>query len=170
VSDSDAPAATGPQAVRPARPDDVGDILALVVELADYERSAEHATMTAAQLHPALFGDDPAASCLVATVGDEVVGFALWFSTFSTWTGERGVHLEDLFVRPAARGRGLGKQLLQRVAGVAREGGCARMEWSVLDWNAPAIGFYASLGARPMTEWTTYRLDGDDLVANALTG
>ena len=110
-----------------------------------------------------LFGADPAAEAAVAEVGGEPAGFALWFSTFSTFRGQPGLYLEDIFVKPGFRGRGIGKGLLAAVARRAVERGCGRLEWSVLDWNAPAIGFYRSLGARPMDEWTVYRIDDEPL-------
>ena len=150
--------------IRLATPDDVPVLLALVRELAAYEREPDAVETTEAMLHDALFGRAPVASCHVALGPDgEVAGFALWYVTFSTWKGLPGLWLEDLFVRPAARGHGFGKELLQALAGVCVDRGYARCEWWVLDWNAPAIGFYRSLGAVPQDDWTTFRVDGDAL-------
>ena len=157
--------------VRPAVPDDVPVLLELVHELAAYEREPDAVVATTELLAAALFGPAPVASCTVALGPDgEVVGFALWYVTFSTWQGRPGLWLEDLFVRPAARGTGLGKALLQSLAATCVERGYARFEWWVLDWNAPAIGFYRSLGAVAQDEWTTFRVDGTalrDLAASA---
>ena len=154
--------------VRPAAPGDVPVVLALVRELAAYEREPDAVEATEAMLAAALFGPAPTASCHVAVdADDEVVGFALWYVTFSTWRGVPGLWLEDLFVRPSARGTGLGRALLQTLAQVCVDRGYARFEWWVLDWNAPAIGFYRSLGAVPQDEWTTFRVDGDALQALA---
>jgi GNAT superfamily N-acetyltransferase len=154
--------------VRPARPDDVPVLLSLVRELAEYEREPDAVETTQDMLRAALFGPSPVASCSVALgPGGDVVGFALWYVTFSTWKGLPGLWLEDLFIRPSARGSGLGTALLQELAGICVDRGYARFEWWVLDWNAPAIGFYRSLGAVPQDEWTTFRVDGDALSALA---
>ncbi|HVS67520.1 MAG TPA: GNAT family N-acetyltransferase [Mycobacteriales bacterium] len=150
-------------AIRTARVDDVPVIVSLIRELADYEREPDAVEATESDIRAALFGETPAAFCHVAEHDGEVVGFALWFLNFSTWKGRHGIYLEDLFVRPAARGTGLGKALLTTLIDLARERGYGRVEWSVLDWNTPAIEFYNSLGARPMDEWTVWRLDGDAL-------
>jgi len=150
-------------AVRTARPGDVPDVLALVRELATYEREPDAVETTEQMLHDALFGPSPVASCHVAVLDGQVVGMALWYVTFSTWKGVPGLWLEDLFVRESARGTGLGRALLQTLAAVCVDRGYARFEWWVLDWNAPAIGFYASLGAVPQDEWTVHRVDGDAL-------
>ena len=150
-------------AVRTARSGDVPDVLALVRELATYEREPDAVETTEQMLHDALFGPSPVASCHVAVLDGEVVGMALWYVTFSTWKGVPGLWLEDLFVRESARGTGLGRALLQTLAAVCVDRGYARFEWWVLDWNAPAIGFYASLGAVPQDEWTVHRVDGDAL-------
>lgn len=149
--------------IREACAEDVPAVVGLVHELAEYERSPESCTLTEEQLQAALFGPDAAARCHVGEVAGEVVACAIWFRSFSTWRGVPGVHLEDLFVRPAHRGSGLGRALLAALAGVCVERGYARLEWQVLDWNEPSIGFYRALGAVPMDEWTTYRLDGDAL-------
>jgi GNAT superfamily N-acetyltransferase len=151
--------------IRAARPADVPVLLQLVHELADYEREPDAVEATEPMLHAALFGEQPAASSHVAVLDGEVVGFALWYVTFSTWKGLPGLWLEDLFVRPAARGSGFGKELLQALAAVCVERGYPRLEWWVLDWNEPARGFYRSLGAVPQDEWTTFRVDGPALRA-----
>ena len=147
--------------IRPATPGDVAAIGTLIRELAEYERAAESAVATDDDLRAALFGPDPAVFCHVAEADGEVVGFALWFRNFSTWLGRHGLYLEDLFVRPAYRGRGLGRALLETLVALARERGWGRVEWAVLDWNEPAQAFYRSFGARPMDEWTVWRLAGD---------
>jgi GNAT superfamily N-acetyltransferase len=149
---------TGTSLVRPAAESDVPVILTLIRELATYERAAELVLGTEAELGRWLFGPAPAATCHVAELDGEVVGFALWFRNFSTWLAKPGIYLEDLFVKPAARGHGLGKALLMTLVDIARELGYGRVEWSVLDWNEPAIGFYRSLGATPNDEWTVWRL------------
>jgi GNAT superfamily N-acetyltransferase len=152
--------------VRPAAPDDVPVLLQLVRELAEYEREPDAVETTEQMLNAALFGAMPVASCHVALAPDgDVAGFALWYVTFSTWKGRPGLWLEDLFVRPTARGSGLGKALLRELAGVCVARGYARFEWWVLDWNEPAHGFYRSLGARAEDEWTVWRLDGGALEA-----
>jgi GNAT superfamily N-acetyltransferase len=154
------------EAIRPATAADVPVILALVRELAAYEKEPDAVETTEPMLHEALFGEQPAAYCHMALdPAGEVVGFALWYVTFSTWKGVPGLWLEDLFVRPEARGLGLGKALLQELARVCVTRGFARFEWWVLDWNTPAQGFYKSLGARPEDEWTVWRVDGEDLKA-----
>lgn len=149
--------------IRPARPDDVPAIARLIHELAAYERAPDAVVASADDLHRALFAPSPAVFAHVAVHDDEVVGYALWFLTYSTWLGRHGIHLEDLYVTPAARGRGHGKALLTELAAIAVERGYGRVEWSVLDWNRPAIDFYESLGAEPMSDWTTYRLTADAL-------
>ncbi|MCC6659359.1 MAG: GNAT family N-acetyltransferase [Phycisphaerales bacterium] len=150
--------------IRRARPGDVPLVLELIRDLAEYEREPDAVVATEDLLHRHLFGSgSPAAECLIGEVDDRPQGFALFFSNFSTWVGWPGLYLEDLFVRPQARGRGLGKALLAAVARVGVERGCKRLDWSVLNWNEPAIGFYESLGARPLSQWTVYRLTGDAL-------
>lgn len=149
--------------IRAANPDDVSVILRMIKELADYEKMADQVVADESLLRESLFGARPAAEVLLAFAGEEPVGFAVYFHTFSTFLARPGMYLEDLFVVPAWRARGVGKQLLARVAQVAVDRGCGRMEWSVLDWNEPAIGFYKKLGARPMDEWTVYRLTGKTL-------
>lgn len=157
------------EGIRVAEPRDVPVLLALVHELAVYEREPDSVQATEDDLARALFGDGTA-SCHVALAGGAVVGFALWFPTFSTWTGRPGLWLEDLYVRPVARGTGLGRALLQALAQVCVDRGWNRFEWWVLDWNAPAIGFYRALGAVPQQAWTTYRVDADALTALAAGG
>ena len=149
--------------IRPATPADISAILQLIRDLAAYEREPDAVKATVAGLTATLFGPTPSAEAIVAELAGAVVGVALFFTNFSTWSGRNGIYLEDLYVRPEARGTGLGKALLQRLAALAVARGCARVEWSVLDWNAPAIDFYRSLGAVPKEEWTVYRLDGDAL-------
>jgi GNAT superfamily N-acetyltransferase len=144
---------------------DVDAVVARVHELADYERAAEHCTLTADQLRATLFGPSPALFGHVAEVEGTIVGCALWFLNFSTWRGVHGIYLEDLYVQPAHRGAGLGRALLAALAGVCAERRLARLEWAVLDWNAPSIAFYRALGAEPMDEWTVFRLDGRALAA-----
>lgn len=161
------PDGTAPaSAVRPARASDVPAVVGLVHELADYERATASCLITVDQLRAALFPPPPGAPALfghVAEVDGVVVGCALWFLNFSTWRGVHGVYLEDLYVQPAHRGRGLGRALLTRLAVLCAERGFGRLEWSVLDWNAPSIGFYRSIGAVAMDGWTTFRLDGSAL-------
>ncbi|MCW2682675.1 MAG: ats [Blastococcus sp.] len=151
--------------VRPVRPDDVPAVVALVRELAEYEKALHEARLTEEQLTAVLFGDSPALFGHVAVVADQVVGIALWFLNFSTWRGTHGIYLEDLYVQPQHRGRGLGKELLRTLAAVCVERGYSRLEWSVLDWNEPSIEFYEAAGAVPMDGWTVFRLTDD-----ALTG
>ncbi|SFF36843.1 L-amino acid N-acyltransferase YncA [Actinacidiphila alni] len=152
--------------IRTATPADVPVIHALIRELAEFERALEEARATEEQLHAALFGPDAVASALIAEDGGSeggVAGFALWFRNFSTWTGTPGLYLEDLYVRPTARGAGHGKALLAALAAICVERGYERFEWSVLDWNEKAIGVYRSIGARPQDEWTVQRLTGPAL-------
>ena len=153
--------------IRPSTPDDIALLLELIGELARYERAPEEAVATPDLIHQALFGPRPTAEAIIAEWNEQPAGFALFFHNFSTWLGRPGLYLEDLFVRETLRGRGIGKALLLHLAGLARERGCGRMEWSVLDWNQPAIDFYRSLGAMPMDEWTVYRLDAKALDALA---
>ncbi|QXJ24659.1 GNAT family N-acetyltransferase [Actinomadura graeca] len=153
--------------IRPAAPDDVPAIMRLIRDLAEYERSLHEVKATEGQLRASLFGDDPKVFAHVAEHDGAVVGFALWFLSFSTWEGVHGIYLEDLYVDPAVRGHGYGKALLTGLARVAERRGYARVEWAVLNWNAPAIGFYEAIGARPQDDWTVYRLTGDALTAAA---
>jgi GNAT superfamily N-acetyltransferase len=150
--------------IRAAAVEDVPQILAMIRELAAYERAPDAAVATPEQIGAALFGEAPAAFALMAEDDEgQVVGFALWFLNFSTWTGIQGMHLEDLYVRPHARGGGHGRALLSALAQVCETRGYQRMEWAVLDWNEPSIGFYKALGAEPLDEWTTFRLSGSAL-------
>jgi GNAT superfamily N-acetyltransferase len=153
--------------IRPAAPADVPAIHRLIRELADYERSLDEVTGTEQDLHDSLFGADPAVFAHVAEHDGSVVGFALWFLNYSTWLGKHGIYLEDLYVTPQLRGHGLGKALLAELATICIKRGYGRLEWWVLDWNAPAIGFYRSLGAVGMDEWTVHRLTGPALEALA---
>ena len=153
--------------IAPASPADAPLILTLIRELAEYERLSDQVAATEADLDRALFSDRPAAEAVVARLGGEAVGFALFFHTFSTFVGRPGLYLEDLYVRPAHRGRGVGRRLLAHLAALAVERGCGRFEWSVLDWNEPAIAAYRRAGAVPMDEWTVYRLMGEPLRALA---
>ncbi|MFC3099098.1 GNAT family N-acetyltransferase [Alteraurantiacibacter palmitatis] len=157
--------------IRPATVADMPLIAALIRELADYEKLAHEVRFDEATLAAKLFGPNgghgPYAEVLIGEVDGEPQGFALFFHNFSTFEGKPGIYLEDLYVRPAARGAGLGKALLRHLAALALERDCARLEWWVLDWNTPAIGFYETLGAKPMDEWTVMRVDGDALAALA---
>jgi GNAT superfamily N-acetyltransferase len=143
---------------RAARVEDVPIILQLIRDLAAYERAPDEVTATEEQLVDVLFGERPAAEVLLAFERESPVGFAVYFYNFSTWLGRRGLYLEDLFVKPEKRGKGYGRALLVELAKIARDRGCGRMEWAVLDWNEPAIKFYRALGAKPMDEWTVFRL------------
>jgi len=151
--------------ITPATPDDVPTILSLIRELAEYEKLLDRVVATEASLRRDLFGPRPIIEVLIGSVGGEAVGYALFFHNYSTFLGRAGIYLEDVFVRPGARGKGVGKALLRAVARTACDRGCGRLEWSVLNWNTPAIEFYQSLGARPMDEWTTYRMD-EGAIAN----
>jgi GNAT superfamily N-acetyltransferase len=157
-------------AIRAATPADVPSIYALLGELAEYERLGHEVHATSDSLREALFGPRPAAEALVAEVDGQTVGYALFFTTFSTFVGRPGIYLEDLYVQPHARGKGIGRQLLVHLAKLAVERGYGRLEWAVLDWNEPSIEFYQRLGARAMSEWTVYRLSGADLAALAGPG
>lgn len=152
-----------PVTIRSATPADVPQVLDFIRGLADYERLPHEVVATEPLVHEALFGPRPAAEVLIAELDGEAAGFALFFHNFSTFLARRGLYLEDLFVRPALRGRGVGRALLARLAAIARERGCGRFEWSVLDWNRDAIAVYERLGAVPMHDWTVYRLTGDPL-------
>jgi GNAT superfamily N-acetyltransferase len=155
--------------IRPASVEDVPIILELIRDLATYERAPHDVTATEGQLVDVLFGERPAAEVLLAFEGESPIGFAVYFYNFSTWLGQPGLYLEDLFVKPEKRGKGYGRALLVELAKIARDRNCGRMEWAVLDWNEPAIKFYRSLGAKPMDEWTVFRLtcDGIAKLANA---
>src|SRR3954463_11760677 len=149
--------------IRPAHVDDVPIILELIRDLATYERAPEEVTATEEQLVDVLFGGRPAAEGLLAFEGNLAVGFAIYFYNFSTWLARPGLYLEDLFVKTEKRGKGYGRALLVELAKIARDRGCGRMEWAVLNWNEPAIKFYQTLGARPMNEWTVFRLTRDEI-------
>lgn len=149
--------------LRPAKPADVPAILQFIHDLAVYEKEPDAVKNTAAELSAHLFDDNPQVFAHVVDDAGEILGFALWFLTYSTWEGTHGIHLEDLYVNPNARGGGHGKALLRELASIAVERGYKRVEWSVLDWNAPAIGFYDSLGAGSMDGWTVRRLEGSAL-------
>jgi GNAT superfamily N-acetyltransferase len=145
--------------VRELRPEDVPAVVGFVHELAEYEREPESCLLTADQLHAALFSEHPAVFGHVAEVDGRVAATALWFVTFSTWTGVHGMHLEDLYVSPSHRRLGLARALLARLAAVCVERGWARLEWAVLDWNTPALDFYATLASTPQDGWSTHRVD-----------
>ena len=153
--------------IREATPDDTPTIAALIRALAEYERLTHEVVLDEDELRAHLFGERPYAEVILAEHEGEVVGFALFFHNFSTFLGKPGIYLEDLFVQPEHRGGGHGKALLAHLAKLAVERGCGRLEWAVLDWNAPSIAFYRSLGAVAMDDWTTYRLAGDALGALA---
>jgi GNAT superfamily N-acetyltransferase len=155
--------------IRPAGVEDVPVILELIHDLAAYERAPHEVTATEEQLIDVLFGERPAAEVLLVFEGESPVGFAVYFYNFSTWLGRPGLYLEDLFVKPEKRGKGYGRALLVELAKIAHDRGCGRMEWAVLNWNEPAIKFYQALGAKPMDEWTVFRLTRDEIakLANA---
>ena len=154
--------------IRPAVPSDLDTVAALIRELAEYEHLAHEVVLDVDELREHLFGTRPYAEVLIAeSDGGDAVGFALFFHNFSTFLGRPGIHLEDLFVRPEARGAGHGLALLRALGRIARDRGCGRIEWNVLDWNEPSIAFYRSLGAQPMDAWLLYRLTGDAMDALA---
>jgi GNAT superfamily N-acetyltransferase len=154
--------------IRPAHLNDVPIILELIRDLATYERAPDEVVATEEQLMDVLFGERRVAEVLLAFEAESPVGFAVYFYNFSTWLGRPGLYLEDLFVRPEKRGKGYGRALLVELAKIARDRGCGRMEWAVLDWNEPAIKFYRALGATPMNEWTVFRLTRQE-IANLAT-
>tara|TARA_Y100001949_G_scaffold11755_1_gene8770 strand:+ start:46668 stop:47150 length:483 start_codon:yes stop_codon:yes gene_type:complete len=156
-----------PLNIRPASRDDAALILRFVTELAIYERAEHEVKTDAAGIEASLFAKDASASALICERDGQPIGYAVYFFNYSTWLGRNGLYLEDLYVTPEARGTGAGKALLKHLARLAVSRGCGRFEWSVLDWNEPAIRFYEALGARPQEEWTTYRLTGDALKALA---
>lgn len=153
--------------IRIAGPGDAALIHGFIQALADYEREPDAVEVTTEELAEQMAWERPPFECLIAEWGGEDAGFALFFHNYSTWRGRRGVYLEDLFVRPESRGHGIGKALLERVARIAVERDCARLEWAVLDWNESAIGFYRVLGAETLDEWTTFRLTGEALATLA---
>ena len=151
-------------AIRPARPDDVPLILSFIRELAAYEKAESEVTATEGHIRRSLFGEDARVHALVSSVDGVAAGFAVYFFNYSTWQGRQGLYLEDLYVSPSVRGRGAGKAMLRHLARVAVANNCGRFEWSVLDWNEPAIRFYRAIGAVAMDEWVRYRLTGQALV------
>ena len=153
--------------IRPARPGDVPGIVAMIHELAAFEHAPEECTVTENQITAALFGADAVARCHIAEVGGQTAAMALWFRNFSTWDGVAGIHLEDLFVRPEFRRRGLARTLLATLAAECVRRGYSRLSWSVLDWNTDAIALYDSVGGRQMSEWIGYRVSGAELAALA---
>ncbi len=155
--------------LREARREDAAELLRLIRELARYEKAEDQVETDGVQLAASLFDDGATAHAIVAEQEGRLVGMAIYFFNYSTWQGRNGLYLEDLFVEPACRGAGLGKALLARLAAIAVQQGCGRFEWSVLDWNTPAIEFYQSLGAEPQLEWVRYRLTGGALEALAGT-
>ena len=150
-------------AIRDAVPDDVATILRFIRELAEFEREADKVVATEELLHEAMFGERPVAETVIAERDGVPLGMALFFHNFSTWTGWKGLYLEDLYVTPAARGLGVGKALLSHLAAIAVDRGCSRFEWAVLNWNQKAIDFYKAMGAEPMDEWIVNRVSGDAL-------
>lgn len=144
--------------IRPAVITDLSQIMQFVIDLAIYEKEPDAVVATEDHFVKTLFCDNPQVHCLIAEVDEKSVGFAVYFFSFSTWLGQHGIYLEDLFVKPEARGSGAGKALLKQLAKIALENNCGRVEWSVLDWNEPAIQFYKAMGAKPQDEWTVYRL------------
>ena len=153
--------------IRPARHGEEGLVLSFIAKLADYEKLAHEVTATEVDLREALFGREPRCHCDLAFWNGAPAGFALWFYNFSTFAGKAGIYLEDLFVEPELRGRGIGKALLKRLARRCVEEGLPRLQWWVLDWNEPSIAVYTSLGAKPMDEWTVFRVSGPELEALA---
>ena len=155
--------------IRPATPDDVPLILAFIRELAEYEKLAHEVRATEAQLHATLFVPHPVAEVVIAEHHGVPAGFAVFFANYSTWEGRPGLYLEDLFVRPEARGKGIGRHVLEYLARLTLKRGWARLEWRVLDWNEPSIAFYKKLGAEPLDDWTVFRVTGDALENLAAT-
>lgn len=149
--------------IRAARIEDTEEILALIYELADYEKAPEEAKATAELIQQSFFCNEPKVFCEIVEHEGEIAGFAIWFLNYSTWQGLHGIYLEDLFIRPRFRKLGYGKDLLKYLANICKERGYGRFQWWVLDWNTPAIDFYTSLGAKAMDEWTVYRISGKEL-------
>ena len=149
--------------IRPATPDDVPLIITFIHELATYEKLAHEVVASEADMHAALFGEPPVVETVIASLDGEPVGYALFFPTFSTFLGKPGLYLEDLYVRPAARGFGVGRKLLAHLARITVERGWGRFEWAVLDWNEPSIAFYKKMGATAMHDWTVFRITGEEL-------
>ena len=153
--------------IRPAVPTDAAQILAFITELADYERARHEVIASVADIERSLFDEGSTVHSLICERDGQAIGFAVYFYSYSTWLGRNGIYLEDLYVTPEQRGDGAGRTLLRHIAREAVANGCGRLEWSVLDWNEPAIGFYQSLGAEAQAEWVKYRLDGEKLLAFA---
>ena len=149
--------------IRPARAADAADIYQLIHELAAYEKAPQEVVATLADIEQTLFGNNPTAFCHVAEEDGQIAGIAIWFLNYSTWLGKPGIYLEDLYVRPDFRGKGLGLSLMKELARICVERGYQRFQWWVLDWNEPSINFYTSIGAVAMDEWTVYRLSGEAL-------
>jgi GNAT superfamily N-acetyltransferase len=149
--------------IRPAVKEDAGVILQLINELAEYEKAPEEVVATIKDIEATLFSEDPKVFCDLVEVDGKIVGMAIWFLNYSTWQGRHGIYLEDLYIKPEFRGLGYGKALLQHLARICNERGYGRFQWWVLDWNSPAIEFYHSIGAVPMSEWTVFRVSGDPL-------
>ena len=149
--------------IRPATIEDTEEMLALIYELALYEKAPEEAKATAEQIQESFFGENPQVFCEIVEVDGEIAGFAIWFLNYSTWLGKHGIYLEDLFIRPQFRGKGFGKALLKHLAAICEKRGYGRFQWWVLNWNEPSIEFYKSLGAIAMDEWTIYRVSGGAL-------
>jgi len=149
--------------IRPATIDDTDEILALIYELAVYEKAPEEAKAKREQIIEGFFGESPKVFCEIVEVDGAIAGLAIWFLNYSTWQGKHGIYLEDLFIRPQYRGKGFGKALLKHLAAICEERGYGRFQWWVLDWNTPAIEFYKSLGAQPMDSWTVYRVSEEAL-------
>ncbi|QNB15419.1 GNAT family N-acetyltransferase [Paraburkholderia tropica] len=155
--------------IRPATADDAALILHFITELAIYENAEDQVAATTETITSSLFGAQSPAKALICELDGRAVGYAVYFFSYSTWQAKSGLYLEDLYVSPDARGQGAGKRLLQHLAGIAVENGCGRFEWSVLDWNTPAIEFYQSLGAKPQAEWIRYRVEDEAIRALALS-
>ena len=150
--------------IRQARPEDAATIYAMIYELAVYEKAPEEVVTTPDEIRETLFGAGSNTEALIGEIAGNIVGYAVFFTSYSTWLGRNGIYMEDLYVSPAYRGRGAGRALLKHIAQCAVQRRCGRLEWSVLDWNQPAIDFYQSIGALPQSEWVRYRLDGDALL------
>jgi GNAT superfamily N-acetyltransferase len=149
--------------IRPARPEDAQQILDFIIELAVYERAGNEVIANVEDIRRTLFADNAPSRALMCLKDGQPIGYAVYFYSYSTWLGRNGIYLEDLYITPDQRGIGAGRRLLREIAREARANDCGRLEWSVLDWNQPAIDFYHSIGARPQNEWVRYRLDGDAL-------
>ncbi|EOC3058876.1 N-acetyltransferase family protein [Cronobacter dublinensis] len=150
--------------IRPARPEDASAIYEMIYELAVYEKAPQEVITTPDEIRDTLFGADSKTEALICEAEGKAVGYAVFFTSYSTWLGRNGIYMEDLYVSPAFRGQGAGRALLKNIAQCAVKRQCGRLEWSVLDWNQPAIDFYLSIGAAPQSEWIRYRLDGEALL------